>query len=157
VRRPMDIINSRKVHPALEAGPRPILLVGELRDERHGFEQALWAQLPQVLADCDAAHVSRMALVREPDWTSAMAPPAPPEHVATPCEAIRQLLAETYAEWIAEAVPIIYGGSVIPKHAQDLLETVNVDGLGATRRGRQVESFAQTMRLIARSKASHRK
>lgn len=151
MRSPMDMINNRKLHRALEAGLRPILLVGELRDERHGFEQALWAQLPQVLADCDAAHVSRMALVYEPDWTIGMAQPAPPEHVATRCEAIRQLLAETYRERIAEAVPIIYGSSVIPKYAQDLLEAADVDGLGATRRGRQVETFAQIIRLIARS------
>ena len=47
---------------------------------------------------------------------------------------------------------IIYGGGVMPQYALDLLAAADVDGLGATRKGRQVKSFAQIVRLIAAAK-----
>jgi len=95
-----------------------------------------------------------MAFVYESEWTIGVAQPASPELVAAGCEAIRQWLTDTYGEWMAAAVPIICRGSVMPEYARDLLAAADVDGLRATRRGRRVESFAQIIRLIARSKAS---
>ncbi len=45
---------------------------------------------------------------------------------------------------------IIYGGNVTPEYAANLLACPDLDGLGATRRGRNAAIFAQTVRLIAR-------
>jgi len=152
-----DEMVNRKVHRALEASLRPIPLIGEAEDERDQFREALAARLPQVLAGCDAEQVRRMAFVYEPEWTIGVAEPAPPEHVAAGCGFIRQWLGETYGEPTAQEVRIIYGGSVAPEYARDLLEAADVDGLGATRRGRRVESFAQIVRLIAAIKGIEQK
>ena len=86
IRRHFDVTDetaNRKVHRALEAGLKPILLVGEAQGERDRFREALLGQLPQVLAGCDAAQVQRMAFVYEPEWTIFVAEPASPEDVAT--------------------------------------------------------------------------
>jgi len=64
-----DEVVNHKVHRALEAGLRPILLVGEPRGERDHFREALSAQLRQVLAACEAGQVQRMAFVYEPEWS----------------------------------------------------------------------------------------
>jgi triosephosphate isomerase len=51
-------------------------------------------------------------------------------------------------------VRIIYGGSVAPEYAADLLVCPDVDGLGATRRGRDAATFAEIVCLITRSRES---
>jgi len=147
-----DETANRKVHRALEAGLRPIPLIGEAQGEGDQFREALAIRLPRVLAGCDAEQVRGMAFVYEPEWTIGAAEPAPAEHVAAGCRFIRQWLRETYGEGTAQAVRIIYGGSVMPECARDLLEAADMDGLGATRKGRPVESFAQIVRLIAAAK-----
>lgn len=138
-----------KVQRALEAGLRPILLVGQAREERDRFCEALSAQLAQMMAGLDASQVGQMALVYEPEWTIGVAQPASPAHVAAGCRAIRQWLTDAYGEPTGQAVRVIYGGSVAPEYTQDLLKAADVDGLGATRRGRQADSFARIVRLIA--------
>ena len=80
--------------------------------------------------------------------------PASPEHVGAGCGFIREWLAEHYGAAVAQAVRIIYGGSVTPAYARDLLGAPDVDGLGTTRKGRQVDSFAEIVRLIAAVKGS---
>jgi triosephosphate isomerase len=149
-----DEVVNRKVHRALEAGLRLILLVGEGQEE--GADQvarALDRQLGRVLAGCGAEPISRSVLVYEPEWTIGVAEPAPPEHVAAGCRIIRAWLAEHFDQDTAQAVRLVYGGSVAPAYAQDLLALADLDGLGAGRKGRDPDAFAEIVRLIARARA----
>jgi triosephosphate isomerase len=142
-----------KLHAAQEAGLGPILLVGEAREEQDRFREALAAQLQRVLEGCNAPQVEEMVVVYEPEWTINVEAPASPEHVGAGCRFIREWLAERYGASTAQAVRIIYGGSVTPAHARGLLEAPDMDGLGAGRKGRQVEAFAEIVRLIAAAKS----
>ncbi|NIO71922.1 MAG: triose-phosphate isomerase [Anaerolineae bacterium] len=148
-----------KLHAAQRAGLSPILLVGEARGEQDRFREALAAQLQRVLEGCDARQIEEMVVLYEPEWTINVEEPASPEHVGAGCGFIREWLAGHYGASAAQAVRIIYGGSVTPAHARDLLGAPDVDGLGAGRKGRQVEAFAEIVRLIAAAKglvtASH--
>ncbi len=150
-----DEVVNRKVHRALSAGLRPILLIGEARDAREDFQVALEAQLARILHGCGAEQVRVMAFVYEPEWTIGVAEPAPPTRVAAGCGFIRDWIAQHFASSIAQEVRIIYGGSVTPAHAEALLASPEVDGLGATRKGRRAETFVQIVRHIARSKARY--
>ena len=141
-----DAIVNRKVHLALDAGLAPILLIGEARDDQSPMADAL----ERVLAGCQAGQVERMAFVYEPEGAIGVAAPALPEHVATGCGFIRDWLRGRWGDAVAESVRIIYGGSVAPEYAADLLACPDVDGLGATRRGRNAATFAEIVRLIAR-------
>ena len=152
-----DEVVNRKVHRALEAGLRLILLVGEGQEE--GADQvapALERQLERVLAGCSAEAVSRSILVYEPEWTIGVAEPAPPQHVAAGCRIIRGWLAERFGQDTAQAVRLVYGGSVAPAYARELLALADLDGLGAGRKGRDPDAFAEIVRLIARARAGRR-
>jgi triosephosphate isomerase len=148
-----DEIVNRKMHLALAAGLRPILLIGEAREARESFQSALDAQLGRVVGGCDAAQVATMAFVYEPEWTIGVAEPASPERVAAGCDFIREWMGERFGSPIAQAVRVIYGGSVTPVHAEALLVSPEVDGLGASRKGRQAETFVQIVRHISAAKA----
>jgi triosephosphate isomerase len=143
---------SRKLLAALNAGLRPILLVGESADQRGDAEQALAERLPALFAGSEAPHVARMAIVYEPEWTIGVEQPASPQHVAVGCRSIRRWIAEAYGDATANKVRTIYGGSVTPDYAEALLASPHVDGLGAGRKGRDPEAFADIIRLIAQAK-----
>lgn len=144
---------NRKLLAALDAGLRPILLVGESADQRGDVEQALAQRLPALFAGSEAAQVARMAIVYEPEWTIGVDQPAPPDHVAAGCRFIRRWIGDAYDEATAGKVRTIYGGSVTPDYAEGLLASPHVDGLGAGRKGRDPEAFAEIVRLIAQAKS----
>jgi triosephosphate isomerase len=143
---------NRKLLAALDGRLRPILLVGESADQREDAERALTQRLPALLAGSEAAHVARMAIVYEPEWTIGVYQPAPPDHVAAGCRFIRRWIGDAYDDVTAGRVRIIYGGSVTPQYAEELLASPHVDGLGAGRKGRNPEAFAEIVRLIAQAK-----
>jgi triosephosphate isomerase len=147
-----DAAVNRKVHLALEAGLSPILLIGEAHDDKAPLETALERQLARVLEGCPAQQVAAMAFVYEPEGAIGVAAPATPEHVAAGCAFIRGRLRRGWGEDVAQAVRIIYGGSVSPEHAAALLAAPDVDGLGTTRRGRDPRSFLKIVEQIARVK-----
>jgi triosephosphate isomerase len=147
-----DVEVNHKMRAAFQAGLRPILLVGESSTERGQAAGVLNERLPTLFATCSAEQVTRMALVYEPEWTIGVKEPAPPEYVAAGCGAIRQWLGRTYGTSCAGAVRIIYGGSVAPEYALDLLASPEVDGAGASRKGRDPATFAEIVRLVAKAK-----
>jgi triosephosphate isomerase len=140
---------NRKVHAAFEAGLRPILLIGEAAAEKGQVEATLARRLQQVFAGCQPAHVARMAVVYEPEWTIGVRKPASPEIVTAGCSFIRRWIGQEYGAGAAAEVRIIYGGSVAPEYAGDLLISPEVDGAGASRKGRDPTAFAEIVRLVA--------
>ncbi len=146
VRRRMgedDEAVNRKVRAGLEAGLRPILLVGEPWGSSFNPDR-----LSVLLAGCTGEQVARMAFVYEPEGAIGRAEPVRPAHAAAGCRAIRRWLADRYGAEVAERARIIYGGSVTPRHAAALLSDPDVDGLGASRRGRDPVAFAEIVRQI---------
>lgn len=140
---------NRKMRAAFQAGLRPILLVGEADTERGRAEDTLTVRLPHLFAGCEAEQVAQMAVVYEPEWTIGVQEPAAPETVAAGCTFIRRWLSRVYDAGVAQAVRIIYGGSVAPEYAEGLLTWPEVDGLGASRKGRDPVAFAEIVRRIA--------
>jgi triosephosphate isomerase len=143
---------NHKIHAAFDAGLRPILLVGEAAAECGQAEGALAARLPALFAGCTPEHVARMAMVYEPEWTIGVREPASPAYVSAGCRFIRQWVGREYGTEAAEGMRIIYGGSVAPEYARGLLSPPDVDGAGASRKGRDPVTFAEIVRLIAVAK-----
>jgi triosephosphate isomerase len=65
---------------------------------------------------------------------------------------MRRWIAEQWGARIADRVRVMYGGSVAPEFAADLLACPEIDGLGTTRRGRDAETFADIVQQVARAK-----
>jgi triosephosphate isomerase len=147
-----DVDLNRKIHAALSAGLRPILLIGESAEERGEAEAALGQRLPSLFAGIRASQVIRMVVIYEPEWTIGVHEPAAPDYVAAGCRFVRQWIGKTYDHSIARQVRTVYGGSVTPAYAEGLLSSPEVDGLGAGRQGRDPKAFAEIVRLIAEAK-----
>jgi triosephosphate isomerase len=146
-----DSVN-HKIHLALEAGLRPILTVGEAQAADLPLDRFLDRQLAQVLAECQTGQVADMAFMYEPEGAIGVSVPSSPQHVAAACEFIRGWLRHRWGDVAAEGARIVYGGSVAPEYVSDLLAYPEIDGLAATRRGREAATFAEIVKLIARAR-----
>jgi triosephosphate isomerase len=93
-----------------------------------------------------------MIFVYEPERTIGVAEPTPRRHVGAGCCLIRCWLAEHFGQDRAQATRIVYGGSVSPTNAQDLLALPDLDGLGAGRKGRDPDAFATILHLVAQAR-----
>ncbi|GAB4548194.1 MAG: triose-phosphate isomerase [Anaerolineae bacterium] len=144
-----DTIINRKLHLALEAGLRPVLFVGEARDETASTTAVLENHLRRALEGCTAEQVACMAFVYEPEGAIGVGSPVSLEHVEPACTFIRSWLRVEWGQAAAERARVIYGGSVTPETAPELLACSDLDGLAATRRGRNSKAFAEMVRLIA--------
>ncbi len=120
---------SRKVPAALAAGLEPILCVGETEEARDADQTAavLTGQIGADLAGVDhAADLERIVIAYEPIWAIGTGRTATPEQAQETIAFIRDLLRTLGAG--ADAVRILYGGSVKPGNAAELLSQPDIDG-----------------------------
>jgi len=146
-----DAAVHRKLRLALDAGLRPILLVGEARDQSEPAEFALERQLTRIVEGCTRSEVGRMVFVYEPEGSIGAPAPASVRHIAAGCGYLREWLRRGFGE-AAEEARIMYGGSVSPESVPEILAVPDVDGTGGTRRGRDVDSFMGIVRQVALSR-----
>ena len=100
------------------------------------------------LEGCGADRISDMVFIYEPETAIGAPAPLTPDQVADGCWSIRNILREHWGERAGDQVRIIYGGSVSPEHAAELLTCPDVDGLGASRKGRDPAAFAKIVGQI---------
>ncbi len=119
---------ARKVPAALAAGLEPILCVGESEAARDGgeTEQVLEGQLQADLASVESGELERVVIAYEPIWAIGTGRTATPEQAQEACAFIRDVLRLRGAG--ADRVRILYGGSVKPANAAELLSKPDVDG-----------------------------
>ena len=119
-----------KVAAARRAGIRPVLCVGETAEERDaGRTSAVVArQAKAATAGLRAEDAAGLTVAYEPVWAIGTGRNATPEEAAAGHRAVRAALAESLGAKGAEAVPVIYGGSVTPGNAAALLSAPGVDG-----------------------------
>jgi len=118
-----------KVPKALEAGLRPILCVGETEAEREAgdTERKLRHQIGEDLAKVDAERLADVVIAYEPIWAIGTGQVATPEQAQEAIAFIRALVGGR-SEEAAARVRILYGGSVKPDNAAELLALPDVDG-----------------------------
>jgi len=119
---------ARKVPAALDAGLEPILCVGESEEARDGgqTEAVLERQLQADLADVPGEALAGIVIAYEPIWAIGTGRTATSEQAQEACAYIRDLLRERGGA--AEEVRILYGGSVKPANAAELLGQPDIDG-----------------------------
>ena len=123
-----ELINA-KIESALEAGLRVILCCGESLETRDAGEAEsfvlgqLRAALPIFQDPAD-----RLTSAYEPIWAIGTGRTATAEDIAAMHRAIRALLDETFGEDVSAKVRILYGGSVKPDNAREILAVPEVGG-----------------------------
>jgi triosephosphate isomerase len=122
-----DALVRAKAEAALGQGLTAIVCVGETRGEREAGRavEVVTAQLRGSLPP--AATPATVVVAYEPVWAIGTGLTPTPADVADMHRAIRDLLAALYGE-PGGRMRILYGGSVKPANARELLGLANVDG-----------------------------
>jgi triosephosphate isomerase len=120
---------AEKVLVALDAGLKPILCVGETEDERDdgATERKLRHQVQEGLEKLDKERLGDVVIAYEPIWAIGTGRTATPEQAQEAIAFVRALVADRDREQ-AERTRILYGGSVKPDNAAELLALPDVDG-----------------------------
>lgn len=123
-----DAALAKKVPAALAAELEPILCVGESEEARDAgqTEEVLERQLQADLADVADEDVAKVVIAYEPIWAIGTGKVATAEQAQEACAFIRDVLRARGAA--ADDVRILYGGSVKPGNAAELLALPDVDG-----------------------------
>jgi triosephosphate isomerase (TIM) len=140
-----------KVPAALQAGLTPILCVGETESERDNddTDRKLRQQIKDDLSDVGNERLTEVVIAYEPIWAIGTGRVATPEQAQEAIAFIRALVADRDSR-AAEGVRILYGGSVTPENAADLLGLGDVDGALVGGASLRVESFAEIIAAAAR-------
>jgi triosephosphate isomerase len=119
---------AKKVPAALAAELEPILCVGESEEARDGgqTEEVLERQLQADLAEVSDVDIAKVVIAYEPIWAIGTGKVATAEQAQEACAFIRDVLRARGAA--ADDVRILYGGSVKPGNAAELLALPDVDG-----------------------------
>ncbi|HEX3520200.1 MAG TPA: triose-phosphate isomerase [Solirubrobacteraceae bacterium] len=139
-----------KVPAALEAGLVPILCVGETEQERDNddTDRKLRQQIKDDLAGVPAERLAEVVVAYEPIWAIGTGRVATPEQAQEAIAFIRALVADRDKS-AAERVRILYGGSVKPENAAELLVLGDVDGALVGGASLDAESFAAIVATAA--------
>ena len=118
-----------KVPAALASGLRPILCVGESEEERERDEtqRKLRSQVQEALEKVAHERLADVVIAYEPIWAIGTGKVATPETAQDAIGFIRALVGDR-SNGAAERVRILYGGSVKPDNAREILAQPDVDG-----------------------------
>ncbi|MBW9269471.1 MAG: triose-phosphate isomerase [Candidatus Thiodiazotropha sp. (ex. Lucinisca nassula)] len=124
-----DELVAKKFATARAAGLAPILCVGETLEERESgvTNEVVARQLNAVIELEGVAALADGVIAYEPVWAIGTGKTATPEQAQEVHAFIRSLVAEKSAE-VAEGVRILYGGSMKPGNAKELIGKADIDG-----------------------------
>ncbi len=140
---------AKKLARAVAAGLRPILCVGESAAE-HAAGEATAVVARQIAADVAQAErkgLGRLVVAYEPVWAIGTGNPATGEHATAAARAIRAALKRAGLD--AEAIPVLYGGSVSARSVGEFAHAEGIDGALVGGASLDPEEFAAVVRAFA--------
>lgn len=146
-----DAALARKVPAALRARMTPILCVGETEQERDAgaTEDKLRTQVVQDLAGVPGEQLAQVVIAYEPIWAIGTGRVATPGQAQQAIAFIRDVLGERDRS-AAAATRILYGGSVKPDNARELLQLADVDGALVGGASLDADTFAEIVAAAVR-------
>jgi triosephosphate isomerase (TIM) len=140
-----DSMVQRKSEAALASGLIVIMCVGESLEQREQgtAENVVSGQLTGGLGSLTASDLDRIIIAYEPVWAIGTGRTATPEQAQEMHAFIRRVFADRYSKQTADAVRILYGGSVKPDNIAGLMSQKDIDGALVGGASLKAESFAQ--------------
>jgi len=125
-----DNLVALKTKKVIDGGLKAIVCVGEVLSDRKAgnAEKVVKGQLNRVLQELKGDLSGQLVVAYEPVWAIGTGETASPEQAQEMHEFIRSLLTEHFGGEIAEKIRILYGGSMKPENAEELLSQKDVDG-----------------------------
>ena len=142
-----DSVN-QKTKAAIGFGLDAIVCVGESLEERESgrAESVVGAQLENGLRGLTVSDMERIIVAYEPVWAIGTGKTATPEQAQEMHSYIRKSLSEVHGSDVANAVRILYGGSVKPANVADLMDKDDIDGALVGGASLDASSFAQIVK-----------
>lgn len=124
-----DEIVADKAQAALDNDLTPLFCVGELLAERESgnTEAVIMRQINAVITKVGIEAFKNIIIAYEPVWAIGTGVTATPQQAQDTHAFIRSLLAQSDAD-IAQSTPILYGGSMNPVNAEELIACEDIDG-----------------------------
>jgi triosephosphate isomerase (TIM) len=121
----------KRTQAALEFGLTPIVCVGELLADREAgkTEAVLSGQFQNGIAGLTAQQFAKIVIAYEPVWAIGTGKTATPEIAADAHRAIRAEVRAKFGKEAADAIRILYGGSVKPDNTKTLMAQPEIDGV----------------------------
>jgi triosephosphate isomerase len=137
-----------KILAALGQGLTPIVCIGETLDQREkGITKEIVAQqIDRGLTGLKADQITRMIFAYEPVWAIGTGKNATPGQAQEVHQFIRNRLTALYDHDTAQNVTILYGGSVKPSNALELLKQADIDGALVGGACLQADSFLEIIK-----------
>ena len=147
-----DLLINKKIIAALRHSLKPILCVGETLGQRQNNKarEVIDKQLRNCLLEIKTTEMKNVCIAYEPIW--AISRGNPNQKAATPKDAeechqfIRDVLEIMFDEKTAKNTRIIYGGSMKPENAKELLSTKGIDGGLVGNASLSAKSFAEVVK-----------
>ncbi len=143
-----DTEENKKVRSALKHGFIALLCIGETLEEKNfGIsEEALRMQLKIGLHGVPASQLPRLWIAYEPVWAIGVnGVPATAEYAEAMHGVIKKCMKELYGNE-SKKVPVLYGGSVNPENADELIVQPSIDGLFTGRSAWNADAFDKLIR-----------
>lgn len=138
-----DATIGKKVQAAFRSGLLPILCVGETLPQRESgdADEVVAGQLSAALSGLAADQVASLSVAYEPVWAIGTGRTATPAMAQAMHASIRGWLAARFPPYVAQSLRILYGGSVKPGNAAELLAAADIDGLLVGGASLEADSF----------------
>ena len=130
-----------RVRNAIDAGLLVVLCCGESLETRQAGETEAWVtrQIRSALEHVQPADIARLVIAYEPIWAIGTGETASPAQAQEACAIVRRVAAEKVD---GEVLRVLYGGSVSPANAAELMSQHDVDGALVGGASLDPESFA---------------
>lgn len=143
-----DEQENKKVRSALDHGFTALLCVGETAEQKASgiSDEVLAMQLKIGLHGVKPEQATRIWVAYEPVWAIGVnGIPASADYVRARHEHIHKVLK---ALFVSDEIPVLYGGSVNPQNAEELILQPGVDGLFTGRAAWEAEKFNDLIRQV---------
>ena len=143
-----DIMVNRKLEAALQCGLKPILCVGETLQERKNnrAREIVKMQLEGALKDI-ALPGAELVIAYEPVWAIGTGVNASTDDAQEMIGFIRDYIAKLYDRSQADAIRILYGGSVKPDNIEGFMKREDIDGALVGGASLEADTLARIVRL----------
>ncbi len=139
-----DLTVNKKAKAAIAAGLNVIVCVGESLAERESEQtfSVIETQIQGSLSGLAAEAFTNVVIAYEPVWAIGTGKTASDAQAQEVHDFIRRLIARLYSQSVADAVRILYGGSVKPDNVIGLMAQPDIDGALVGGASLKAESFA---------------